>query len=330
MKGKHLLKVSDNRIVYEMTIRRNITIIRGDSATGKTTLLEMMDACLRYGDESGIRMECDVPVAVYLTDNRKEDWKSQLQEYEGSIVFIEELNSFVKTKEFAKYVSGSRSYYVLITRWSLKNLPYSVDEIYKLTEKGKYPGTRKIYNSAEHYYSSHRMTPKSQTDKVVTEDADAGYEFYTALSKDKGLVCETAAGNSNVIACMRNNADQNVLYIADGAAFGTFMDDCMLYMDFYTKGKCILWLPESFEYMILKSGILEMPDISGMLEKTYDYADSEKFVTWEKFYTDLLIQRTRNTVKEYSKRKLSDYYKGHHTVQLIMQMMPSEVQNIFR
>ncbi len=194
MKGKHLLKVSDNRVVYELTIRRNITIIRGDSATGKTTLLEMMDACLRYGEESGIKIECDAPVAVYLTDNRKGDWKSQLQEYEGSIVFIEELNAFVKTKEFAEYVSGSRSYYVLITRWSLKNLPYSVDEIYKLTEKGKYPGTRKIYNSAEHYYSSSHLSIETQADKVVTEDAGSGYEFYNGLCRRKGLVCETAAG----------------------------------------------------------------------------------------------------------------------------------------
>ena len=117
------------------------------------------------------------------------------------------------------------------------------------------------------------------------------------------MVCETAAGNSNVIACMRNNVDQNVLYIADGAAFGAFMDDCMLYMDFYIKNRCALWLPESFEYMILKSGILEMTDIARMLENTYDYADSERFVTWERFYTDLLVQRTRNTVKGIQQKK---------------------------
>ena len=47
------------------------------------------------------------------------------------------MNSFVRTKEFAEYVAHSDSYYVLVTRWNLKNLPYSVEEIYKLTEQGK-------------------------------------------------------------------------------------------------------------------------------------------------------------------------------------------------
>ena len=40
MKGKYSILVQNNRLRYEFTIYRNITIIRGDSATGKTTLLE--------------------------------------------------------------------------------------------------------------------------------------------------------------------------------------------------------------------------------------------------------------------------------------------------
>lgn len=154
MKGKHTIRVSDNRVRYEFTIKRNITIIRGDSATGKTTLLEMLDNYVRLGYESGIHVECDVPVDTYMTDDRRTDWKTKLESAEGSIVFIEEMNSFIKTKEFAEYVAHSDSYYVLVSRWDLKNLPYSVEEIYKLTEKGKYPKTKQVYNSLEKYDTS--------------------------------------------------------------------------------------------------------------------------------------------------------------------------------
>ncbi len=38
MKGKYHVVVQNNRLRYEFDIKRNITIIRGDSATGKTTL----------------------------------------------------------------------------------------------------------------------------------------------------------------------------------------------------------------------------------------------------------------------------------------------------
>lgn len=151
MKGKYHIVVQNNRLRYELDIRRNITIIRGDSATGKTTMLEMLDNYVRLGYESGIHVECDVPVDTYMTDNRRSDWKTRLETMEGSIVFIEEMNTFIKTREFAEYVSKSDSYYVLVSRWDLKNLPYSVEEIYKLTEKGKYPKAKQVYNSLEKY-----------------------------------------------------------------------------------------------------------------------------------------------------------------------------------
>lgn len=42
MRGKHKVIVQNNRLHYEFELKRNITIIRGDSATGKTTLINMI------------------------------------------------------------------------------------------------------------------------------------------------------------------------------------------------------------------------------------------------------------------------------------------------
>ena len=42
MKGKHRVVVSTKRLKYDFELRRNLTIIRGDSATGKTTLIDMI------------------------------------------------------------------------------------------------------------------------------------------------------------------------------------------------------------------------------------------------------------------------------------------------
>ena len=41
MRGKHRVIVSTKRLKYDFEIRRNLTIIRGDSATGKTTLVRL-------------------------------------------------------------------------------------------------------------------------------------------------------------------------------------------------------------------------------------------------------------------------------------------------
>ena len=54
MKGAYELTVQNKRIHYQFTIKRNITVIRGDSATGKTTLLEMIETYSQNGISSGI------------------------------------------------------------------------------------------------------------------------------------------------------------------------------------------------------------------------------------------------------------------------------------
>ena len=39
-----------------------------------------------------------------------------------------------------------------------------------------------------------------------------------------------------------------------------------------------------FEYLLLKADILDIPKT--VLEETYNYADSKKYMSWEEYYTD--------------------------------------------
>lgn len=68
MNGSHLVKISRRRgTKYTFTIKRNITIVRGDSGTGKTTLFDMVADYMRTGEQSGVSLQCDCP-CVALTD----------------------------------------------------------------------------------------------------------------------------------------------------------------------------------------------------------------------------------------------------------------------
>ena len=42
MIGRVSIKISNQRNSYKFTLNRNITILRGDSGTGKTTLYDMI------------------------------------------------------------------------------------------------------------------------------------------------------------------------------------------------------------------------------------------------------------------------------------------------
>ena len=59
MTGSVHIIVQNERIKYEFVLRRNLTIIRGDSATGKTTLVDMIREHQNLGVESGVELFCE-------------------------------------------------------------------------------------------------------------------------------------------------------------------------------------------------------------------------------------------------------------------------------
>ena len=148
MKGKYRIVVSNAKVRYDFMIRRNITIIKGDSATGKTTLVEMIQEHYESGKNSGIELNCDRPCRSLAG----RDWKLLLASIHETIVFIDEDNAFLPTNEFAEAVRESDNYYVIVTREGLPNLPYSVEEIYGIRESGKYASLKQTYHEFFHIY----------------------------------------------------------------------------------------------------------------------------------------------------------------------------------
>ena len=86
MTGKHKIIVKNNRLYYELEIEEKITIIRGDSATGKTTLIDMIWQAWHYEDSSGIELISEVPCKVLYRDN----WKWSVEEAADTIFFIDD------------------------------------------------------------------------------------------------------------------------------------------------------------------------------------------------------------------------------------------------
>lgn len=158
MNGSHLVKISRLRgTKYTFTIKRNITIVRGDSGTGKTTLFDMVADYMRTGEQSGVSLQCDCP-CVALTDY---DWRNQLSSVHDSIVFVDEGLKEIHSDEFTHHVLYSSNYFVLISRADFPNLPYSVDEIYKIKTSGKYHSLVPVYQDrGNHRYAISRSSPK--------------------------------------------------------------------------------------------------------------------------------------------------------------------------
>lgn len=86
------------------------------------------------GPDSGIELNCEKACVVLEGRN----WELLLDTIHDSIVFIDEGNSFVSSKEFASRIQKTDNYYVIVTRESLSILLYSIEEIYGIRNSGKY------------------------------------------------------------------------------------------------------------------------------------------------------------------------------------------------
>ena len=196
MKGRIEIRVSNNRARFHFTLERNITIVRGDSGTGKTTLYDMIAEYTRLGEASGVQVSASCP-CVALVDM---DWQNQLQHTRGSVVFID-----------------------------------------------------------------------------------------------------------------------------DGAAFGSEMDRVMKLQKQHPD-QITICLPESFEWLILQSGLLPISGLQEMLENPGRQIESADFFSWEQFFTSYLVQHSAGTYYAYSKNKLHSFYtvrdNAEKIVALIAENMP--------
>ena len=201
MKGKHRIVVSTKRQKYEFELRRNLTILRGDSATGKTTLIEMIQD--HENDPLGSPVELISDKKCYVLEGAL--WKEQLAGITDSIVFIDEGNTFVKAEEFAGVIQNTDNYYVMRLMESRKNI--------------------------------------------------------------------------------------------------------------------VLYLPESFEWLILSAGVLKNAAMEKILKNQSEYVESRNYFSWERFFTALLIEETKGTYLAYFKRNLNPVYLNESIKTAILSQM---------
>ena len=318
MKGMHHIVIQNKRIRFAFSIKRNITIIRGDSATGKTTLFSMIEEYGNLGKDSGVQIQCD-KACVALSGKY---WQETLENIHDSIVFVDEDSRFLKTKDFAKRIRNSNNYYVLITRENLPALPYSVEEIYGIHCSGRYMDTRQVYNLFYKIYSE-TNPGKILVKSLITEDSQAGFTFFSQVSKTRGICCENAGGKSNILGILQkrllDKQQKETLVIADGAAFGPEMAHISQLLRGNVNIK--LYLPESFEWLLLYADILNKPFIRKRLEEAENYIESEKYFSWERYFTDLLMEETKDSPYPYDKSNLKDFYLQDKVVQKVLKAM---------
>jgi hypothetical protein len=243
-----------------------------------------------------------------------------------TIIFIEENNAFVFSEEFADFVKKSGNYFVLISRRPLKMLPYSVHEIYEIVTDSKRTDIKESYHELRELYSNYPFLENNKMQNIITEDSNSGYQFFKKAFEQQNVV--SANGNGNIIKKVEELKNGDVLVVVDGAAFGAMIEDCL--ESFETKNDCriALWWPESFELLILKSGIIKSEQLTRILNNTSDYVECKEYESWERFFTELLVFLTKDTPYKYSKHLLNEYFLQEKNMDKIISQFPDSIKDV--
>jgi hypothetical protein len=308
MKGSYEIRVQNRFVQYKFTLDRNITVIRGDSATGKTTLIDMIREYSEQGEQSAVSVSCAKKCVVLDGAG----WKERLQYTHDSIVFVDEGNHFVTTHEFAECIEGTDNYYVIAVRDRLVQLPYSVNAVYGIHKKGRFGKLKRTYNEFYLLYGEEQEPARAlRPETVLTEDSHSGYQFFKAVCDRNEIACTFADGNSNVYKALKNQLESTpsgkILVVADGAAFGAEMERVLQLKQEFPH-RVFLCLPESFEWMILKADFLQDNEVREILAKPSDFIACENYFSWERYFTDILTKKTEGSYRRYTKTKLAAYY----------------------
>ena len=294
LKGSYHFKVHTKRINYDFVIKRNITFIRGDSGTGKTSLIDLLyEFSHKIRRNTGINVDTKANWIVFTDDI----WNYGRYSISDNVVFIDENNEFLYTHEFARYVKNSGNYFVIITRYPYKgypSLPYSVEEIYRMKNSGKYNYTELEYNLSTDF--------NEKPDIIITEDSNTGFDFFSTVTNNIGVKCKSAGGKGNLYNTILKEVspEEKMLVIADGAAIGSEIPALFELSKKY--GNIQYWLPESFEYLLLSSKMFkDNKYVQNVLSSPSDYISTDYF-SWERFFTELLMKETENLPCQYSKK----------------------------
>ena len=268
-----------------------------------------------------------MPCRVY--GGGEEDWLQIFSHAENTIFFIDEGYRFIFSKDFADLISGTDNYYVLITRRPLTCLPYSINEIYGIRTTGKYHFPQQIYHEFYPLYQNRTIHTGEGSVVFLVEDSKSGFQFVSACCGEENI-CISAGGNSNIYNKLTEIPNgQRIIVLADGAAFGAYIAKALQYAG--AMEDIALYFPESFEWLILRSGVLQETDLQEILKHPEDYIDSRKYISWERFFTDYLESVTEgDAIRHYKKAQLGKFYLEGKNRERIIDQFPEAIREVLQ
>ena len=300
MKGKYSFSVSNSSVEFRITLNRNITILQGEGGTGKSVLCNMILDSKKTG--SGVHLKAYQLEVRTLSTDAFNDGVILLHKHHDVVYIIDEDEQFVRSSAFAEQVKLTGCYVIIITREKLSCLPCSIKEVYTIATTYDSVANRNIKTLKPLYPQDTWGKLPNSVGCIITEDRGAGKQFFSRVYGQQCLII-SANSKDNVNSLVEQHLAEPMIAVVDGAAYGFLIQDLLRYL---SLGSLYVIAKESFEYVLLKSGILSK--YLGMTNVEEPLVDSTEFFSWEAYYFSLIVAITKETLYSYKKTHLPTIY----------------------
>lgn len=286
------------------SFKRKYNVFPGKTGTGKSYIWKVISRALKEDDRSA-QLKSDVP--LYLINSINDLEKACTGGKPEGICVLDEPEG-ISERELAELTLKAPHYYMIITRESIEAIPYSVHSVFELKlHKGRNADN---LTATELYSFDTRIDFEPKV--VITEDSNSGYQFFKHVFNDAEVISANGKSNiSRLLNTMIIHGKTDILVVADGAAFGSNVKalfETLSHANVYNVARVCIYLPESFEWLVLSSAIFRKFNLRDRLEHTENYAESTIYKSWETYYTEQLIKLSQEFNHVYKKSKLSEFY----------------------
>lgn len=291
------IEVRNKRYNCDLVLKHKVSVIKGDSGTGKTWLTKAL-----IDISGGYKVTYSQRVTPVLLNER--EWEHQLTgDYNNAPLFIVDDCDFVFTKEFGSMFNHTGiCYLILIIRTStrvgklerMNTISVSGDAIYNFVANGI-----EHTITADVNFKTVQVNKEIHCNKILCEDSGSGYTFFKHLYGKSNVT--SSFGKDNIVDHIISKYEEyskldSLLLIVDYSAIGLRLKEILSILKFCDVNVYMIVKYKSFEYMLLRSNMFN-------LSEEDIYRDELSYPSLEVACESLLTSLTKGKIYAYDKRK---------------------------
>lgn len=285
------LDIKSEKYNIHIPMERRITYLRGDSAVGKTALVEYVRMAIEDMDDSIILSKPDEYGIDILTSLSS---TLDIESKRNAILLVDD-NLATEGVNFSNavcnYLIKNDLYLLIINRVDIlsdintrKSFDYAVNSILwvDIAEDGV---TRLVHPISDKYKPIHI----DRADYILGEDRYGITEFcsfYNTCTVVDNTFPKSKDNILHILSELDFSSYKNILLFVDLASFGKYFGDLLTLSESVTSNIMTDMGYECFKYMILSSNLFK--------DKWHISADVNDYVSWEKYFEIKLEELAKN------------------------------------